>query len=85
MARRNGFTRIGGSTYPCDICGRTTRHTGVQSLGSKTCPQCWDLAGIENAISDGDTDDYRAQIAALTSDIAAKGGSLAQWADLMAL
>jgi hypothetical protein len=75
--RRNGFSRVAGSTYACDTCGRRTRNTGAQSLGSKTCPQCFDLAGIENEISDGNATlaERRDYIDELIADIRAKGGN----------
>ena len=75
--RRNTFSKMGGSVYTCDCCGRRTRHTGAQSLGSTLCPQCYDLAGIENEISDGYTTlaDAREQIDALLAEIRAKGGN----------
>lgn len=47
------FERGMGGAYTCDCCGRRTRYTGEQSMGSKTCPECWELAGIENEVSDG--------------------------------
>ena len=75
--RRNTFSRLGGSTYKCDCCGRLTRYTGEQSLGSKTCPQCWNLAGLENEISDGHETlaSLRPRIDALLAEIRAKGGN----------
>ena len=55
--RRNTFTRMGamshGATYACDTCGRRTRYTGAQSLGSKLCPQCFDLAGYGHRFVNG--------------------------------
>ena len=85
MRRRNTFSHVAGSVYPCDCCGRKTRNTGAQSLGSKTCPQCFELAGIENEISDGYTtvDAERGRIDALLAEIAEKGGSPAHWAGLL--
>lgn len=76
MAKRNTFTRRDGSTFTCDICGRRTRYTGVQSVGSKLCPQCWDRAGIENEILDGYStlEEKRAEIEQLEAEIRAKGG-----------
>lgn len=70
------FSKMSGSTYTCDTCGRLTRYTGAQSLGSKLCPQCFDLAGMVNEISDGNAtlEDLRGQIDALIADIEAKGG-----------
>jgi phage FluMu protein Com len=84
--RRSMFSKIGGSTYPCAVCGRLTRHTGAQSLGSKTCPQCYELAGIENEISDRYRTQAEAQpqIDALIAEIVAKGGDVAEWARLQA-
>ena len=79
--RRNTFTRMGamshGATYACDTCGRRTRYTGAQSLGSKLCPQCCDLAGYENDVSDGNFtfEELRPKIAALFAAIRAKGGN----------
>jgi len=75
--RRNTFSRIAGSTYACDCCGRQTRNTGAQALGSKTCPQCRELAGIENEISDGicTLADRREFIDQMLSEIRAKGGN----------
>jgi hypothetical protein len=75
--KRNTFSRSAGSVYSCDCCGRKTRNTGAQSIGSRTCPQCFDLAGIENEISDGYTtvDAERAKIDTLIAEIRAKGGN----------
>ncbi|MHB1260352.1 MAG: hypothetical protein ACYC2H_01415 [Thermoplasmatota archaeon] len=71
----------GHSTYACGVCSRLTRATGAQSLGSDLCPQCWDLAGIENEISDGHTtlEARSAEITDLVDDIRAKGGNTSSW------
>jgi hypothetical protein len=73
---KNTFTKRDGSVYACDCCGRQTRHTGAQSVGSKLCAQCYELAGIENEISDGYTtlDEARGKIDGLFAEIEAKGG-----------
>ena len=86
MKKRNTFTRAAGATYPYDVCGRRTRHTGVQSLGSKTCAQCWDLAGIENEIHDGYTTqaEQQTRIDELLAEITKAGGSITEWAALQA-
>jgi hypothetical protein len=86
--KRNTFTKLGGATYTCDCCGRLTRHTGAQGLGSKLCPPCYELAGIENTIADSDDPaatiaDYRATINDHFDVIVKRGGSLANWTDLM--
>jgi hypothetical protein len=77
--------RRGSSTFTCDVCKRLTRETGVQSLGSKLCPQCWDLAGIENEISDGNATlaDRRDEVDQLLKHIESKGGDLSEWTHLM--
>lgn len=71
----------GQTTYHCDVCGRLTRFTGVQSVGSKLCPHCYDLAGIENEISDGHATlaERRGVIDELVAAISAKGGNVADW------
>ena len=56
MARNSTFTK-NSATYVCTCCGHLTRNTGEQSLDSKTCPICWDLAGLENEEQDGILDD----------------------------
>jgi len=76
-----------GGTFKCEICGRGTRHTGVQSLGSDLCPQCFELAGIENGVSDyGDEAlaDYGDRVPALVAELTAKGADVSAWEDLLA-
>lgn len=47
------FTK-GSTTFKCQSCGHLTRHTGTQSVGSKTCPVCYELAGYYNMLQDGE-------------------------------
>lgn len=70
----------GSGCYKCEACGRKTRNTGAQSMGSKTCEQCWDLAGIENEISDGHetVETLRESIQSLLAKIEANGGDTMQ-------
>lgn len=77
----------GSSTFPCGTCNRLTRYTGSQSLGNKICPQCFELAGIENEISDGycTAAERLDEVLALTADVTAKGGSLDEWNGLLQL
>jgi hypothetical protein len=74
--RNDRFNR-GQSVYTCDTCGRKTRYTGAQSVGSRLCSQCYELAGVENEISDGHRTaaDARAQIVALMAEIREAGGN----------
>src|SRR5262245_22634638 len=83
-SRNSSFGR--GGSFKCDVCGRGTRHTGTQSMGSKLCPQCYDLAGIENEISDGfcTAAERQGLVAELTAEIVAKGGQLTEWEGLIA-
>jgi len=71
------FSKFAGSTYSCICCGRKTRYTGRQSMGSKTCPQCFELAGLENMISDGNAtvEELRREIDPLLAEIRSKGGN----------
>ncbi len=71
----------GSSVFPCNVCGRKTRDTGVQSVGNKICPQCYELAGIENEISDGyhTFEERKDQIKEYMDEIAAKGGDITDW------
>ena len=76
MNKHNGFSK-GNSTFTCDSCGRQTRSTGVQSVGAKVCPDCWELAGIHNAHQDGeDVAEYADAIRELAANIVNKGGKL---------
>ena len=75
--------RRGRSTFKCGQCGRNTRETGAQSLGSDLCPQCWDLAGLENEVSDGHRTraDVAPEVAELVAEIEKRGGDVTIWHD----
>lgn len=77
----------GSTTFKCNVCGRGTRDTGVQSAGNKICPQCFELAGIENEISDGHStlESNRAVITSLVADVKAKGGNTDDWIETFKL
>jgi hypothetical protein len=79
--------RKGSAVYKCNVCGRGTRDTGVQSLGNKLCPQCYELAGIENSISDGyeTMETMGDTIRRYVADIVAKGGNVSDWNDTFGL
>lgn len=75
--RRNGFSRQFGAVYVCETCSRKTRHNGSQSMGSKLCAQCFELAGLSNEISDGHQTkaELHPQIDRLLAEIRSKGGN----------
>jgi hypothetical protein len=45
------FERGGRGVFKCEICGRNTRRTD-QGADSELCSECWELAGIDNAVND---------------------------------
>ncbi len=47
----------GASTYLCRICKHNTRNVGGDEMGVRLCLPCYELAGIENALSDNGLDD----------------------------
>lgn len=78
----------GSATYPCGCCGRTTRNTGDEG-SVRLCRDCFDLAGLENTISDNGLEDAIAQgwvkpasVLSAIADLARKGGSVSNWQDL---
>lgn len=80
MKPGNRFAR-GSGAYTCNCCGRKTRATGRgdnEHVG--LCTECFDLAGYENMILDGETlsANELAEVASLIDVIAQKGGS-PQW------
>lgn len=78
MQNRSHFHR-GSAVYNCGTCGRGTRATGVQAVGSELCPQCWDIAGIDNQINDdgrsGPNEGEASEVSALLKQIVSKGGN----------
>ena len=81
----NRFLR-GSGVYTCRCCGRKTRATGRgDNENSGLCAECFDLAGVDNEISDGQsTVAERANlIVTLSQIIACKGGDLSDFADLL--
>lgn len=71
------FFQKGSGAFKCGGCGRTTRHTGVQSIGAEVCPDCYELAGYYNSFQDGeDVKRYATDIMARCRHIVKKGGKL---------
>lgn len=73
--------RRGSSTFECQVCKRLTRDTGTQSIGNHICPQCFELAGIENSISDGCTtvEQDRPYIDQLIAELVSKNVDVTMW------
>jgi len=50
--KRRGFTRFGAGTFTCQVCKRRTREMNGDHAQTGNCHICFELAGIENSISD---------------------------------
>jgi hypothetical protein len=48
---RRRFAR-GSGCFTCTGCGKLTRQTGVQDLGSELCPLCYEKCACGNTLSD---------------------------------
>ncbi len=83
MRVTNRFTK-GSGAYVCRCCGRTTRDTGRgDNEGVELCVQCYELAGIENGISDGEPlETYAGDAKVYLAELKAKGGDLSKWRDV---
>lgn len=81
MNQKDVFRRGGRGVFPCGICTRKCRETREQSMGSDLCTFCWQLAGIENEISDGHVTlaDRKSSIWELVYDIERKKGDASSW------
>lgn len=44
--------RRGESTYTCHSCKKLTRNTGGDEIGCRLCLDCFNLAGIDNHLTD---------------------------------
>jgi len=72
--KHNRF-QTGRGVYACTICARQTR--GPDGVHIDLCGQCFDLAGIENEVSDGHRTTAAAKIdaAEILADCIARGGN----------
>lgn len=67
--KANRFVK-GSTTFICECCGHNTRFTNDQAVGAKMCPACWDLAGYENMIQDGNFEESDAiQVISIFNEI----------------
>lgn len=69
--------------YHCASCKRLTRNTGAQaSSNSELCPECDEIAGLENGLADGYFDSPEEEkkmedrVSELTEKARSKGGIL---------
>lgn len=82
MSKANSRFQQGSGVYKCGCCGRKTRATGDDSDGVGLCSDCYEMAGIENQISDGGYDGPEAlavlvaEVERLKDVIISKGGKL---------
>jgi hypothetical protein len=78
MKKHNRFERTGkGTVFACETCGRNTRMAGQ---GNDTlCPECWELAGIDNHVNDNGSEALTAGVVAerdaLLRKAVARGGN----------
>lgn len=82
MAKIKSFFR-GSSTLACRVCTRTTRDTGHGDI----CEQCFELAGMENEISDGHATEkeHRDRARELVGQLEAKGVDVIEWKEVFGL
>jgi ribosome-binding protein aMBF1 (putative translation factor) len=52
LTSNNNFKK-GSGCYICSMCGKTTRATGHSEENVQLCASCYERAGDENAVSDG--------------------------------
>lgn len=67
----------GERIFKCESCGRNCRDVGQSS--DSYCIDCYELAGISNAIADNGPEalnEYKSAIEAHCANIIAKGGTL---------
>lgn len=77
QSRNSHFFR-GQSTYQCGTCKRMTRNAGDNGQ-AELCPQCWDLAGMDNECNDNGrkpTEREAAERDSMLAHIASKGGDV---------
>ncbi len=82
---QGGFGRA--SVYACRCCKRQTRGAG-DAFGVELCGECFELAGIENAISDNGEEvvgTYYDEARASLAKLAKLGADLSNWQDLISI
>ena len=78
MKNQNSKFQSGTGCFKCEVCGRMTRLTGNNN--EHTCPECYELGGLENWMSDDKAGaieaNVPANIAELKAIIISKGGKI---------
>jgi hypothetical protein len=76
MSKKSRFQRGAGGVFKCQCCERSTRVVD-QSSDSRCCPECWELAGIDNSVNDGHQswDEVASECNHLLEVIVKKGGN----------
>jgi hypothetical protein len=78
--RNNSRFQRGSGVFTCTCCGGRTRDTGVQSIGSELCADCYELAGMDNACNDNRTtpeqEGYTKEIEQRLAKITKRGGNV---------
>jgi hypothetical protein len=78
MAKRPNNFLTGSAVFVCEDCGRSTRITH-QPIGTTCCYECWEIAGYQNSVWDGDKpQEVAPQVVALAKTIVQRGGDLAK-------
>ena len=77
MQKHNRFAR-GSGCYRCQNCKRQTRDTGGDNGNLQLCPECYEIAGIQNDIWDKRDPDGSLQLEMerLKAIVRTKGGVL---------
>jgi len=76
MRKANHFQRDGRGVFKCATCDRSTRITH-QDRSSPLCYECFECAGYENAVQDGeDLATVQKQIAGYVAEIEKRGGNM---------
>ncbi len=73
---RNKHFRRGQGAYTCQSCGKLTRDTEGEG-GCRLCLDCFNLAGIENSISDNGAEEAMQSYGAEARAILARRPELA--------
>jgi hypothetical protein len=87
MARVKNRFEAGSGMYQCRCCGRKTRSIGNgDNENVRLCVDCFDLAGFENMVSDGEvlTDAHKTDIRNMVAFLKTKADAdVSCWDELL--